>query len=300
MDRVRPLAMSVSNASYSPSAEAVAGDALSPVQYAEEVSSRVGNGFTPADTSSYKGDRSLHLLAQPAHAPQLITPDELTASIVHEVIQPLTALVVAGERCERLLDRDEPPIDKVRATIAAMISSAGRMSDVVRRLRALTVKGDILRAELNLNEIIEKAVALIKPDVLRNSVSLRLDLSSDLPLVLGDGVQFQQVISNLLANSIQAMASTSDRPRGLLVRSQRLDLNHAGVVVQDNGTGIDPTDMDSLFNPFFTKRADGTGIGLSICRWIIEAHGGLIWASSEGGRGAAFYIALPGVCPGTA
>jgi signal transduction histidine kinase len=209
------------------------------------------------------------------------------------VIQPLAAIVANGETCLLWLGRDEPELDEARASVAAMIRSALRSSNIIRRLRALSTKGDIQRLELNLNEIIEEVIPLIESDVLRNRVLLRLNLASELSLVLGDRVQLQQVIINLLVNGIQAMASVSDRPRELLIRSQQHDVNQVVVMVQDSGIGIDPVDMGRLFDTFFTTKADGTGVGLSICRSIIEAHGGLIWASGNSGRGAAFYFALP-------
>jgi C4-dicarboxylate-specific signal transduction histidine kinase len=233
--------------------------------------------------------------AEIEHVARLMTFDELTASIAHEVIQPLAAIVANGEMCLRRLGRGEPEIDKARANVAAMIKSALRSSDIIRRLRALSTKGDLQRLELNLNEVIEEAIPVIESDVLRNRVLLKLNLASELSLVLGDRVQLQQVIINLLVNGIQAVASVSDRPREVLIRSQQHDANQVVVMVQDNGTGIDPEDMGRLFDSFFTTKADGMGIGLSICRSIIEVHGGLIWASGNSGRGAAFYFALPAI-----
>jgi C4-dicarboxylate-specific signal transduction histidine kinase len=231
--------------------------------------------------------------AELAHVTRLMTFDELTASIAHELIQPLAAIVANGEMCLRRLGRNEPELDKARANVAAMIRSALRSSEIIRRLRALSAKGDLQRLELNLNEVIEEVIPLIESDVLHNRVLLRLNLASELSLVLGDRVQLQQVINNLLVNGIQAVASVSDRPRELMIRSQQHDVNQVVVMVQDNGTGVDPVDMSRLFDTFFTTKFDGMGIGLSICRSIIEAHGGLIWASGNSGRGAAFYFALP-------
>ena len=295
MKKIQQIVSPGSVSDYSPGAETATGNVHSSARFAEDMSTQFEHAASPADAAASKNAQDMLLRVPAAHAMQLISPDELTASIVHEVVQPLAALVVKGERCKQLLEREEPPLDKIRATVAAMISSACRMGDIIRRLRALSVKGDVQRAELNLNEIIERAVALTESDLVRNNASLRLELSTDLPSVLGDSVQLQQVMINLLTNGLQAMVSVNDRSRKLLVRSQKLDLNHVGVMVQDNGTGIDPGDMSRLFNTFFTTRANGTGIGLSICRWIIEAHGGMIWAASDLGHGAAFYFALPGV-----
>jgi C4-dicarboxylate-specific signal transduction histidine kinase len=251
----------------------------------------------PMDVIANKGNRDApaRMQAEIEHVARLMTFDELTASIAHEVIQPLAAIVANGEMCLRRLGRGEPEIDKARANVAAMIKSALRSSDIIRRLRALSTKGDLQRLELNLNEVIEEAIPVIESDVLRNRVLLKLNLASELSLVLGDRVQLQQVIINLLVNGIQAVASVSDRPREVLIRSQQHDANQVVVMVQDNGTGIDPEDMGRLFDSFFTTKADGMGIGLSICRSIIEVHGGLIWASGNSGRGAAFYFALPAI-----
>jgi signal transduction histidine kinase len=176
-----------------------------------------------------------------------------------------------------------------------MIRSALRSSDIIRRLRALSTSGDVQRLELNLNEVIEEVVPLVMPEVLRNGALLRLNLASELSLVLWDRVQLEQVIINLLVNGIQAMASVCDRPRELLIRSQQSDVNHVVVMVRDSGAGIDQNDIGRVFNTFFTTKVDGMGIGLSICRSIIEAHGGLIWADDNSGHGAAFYFALPAV-----
>jgi len=228
-----------------------------------------------------------------AYVTRPMTLDELTASIAHEVIQPLAAVVTHGDACLQWLGRDEPKLDEARANVAAMIRNALRSSDIIRRLRALSTKGDVQRRELHLNEVIAEVVPLIEPEALRNRVSLQFNLASELSLVLGDRVQLQQVIINLLFNSIQAMASVSDRPHDLLIRSQQHDVDHVVVVVEDNGTGIGLHDMDRLFDTFFTTKVDGTGIGLSICRSIIEAHGGRIWAARNIRHGAAFHFALP-------
>ena len=238
-------------------------------------------------------DARARVQMEPAHVTPVMALDELTASIAHEVIQPLAAVVANGETCLRWLDGDEPQLDEARRSVEAMIRDAMRTSQIIRRLRALSTKVDGQRVELNLNEVIEEVIPLVEPEVLRNSVLLRLDLASDLSLVRGDRVQLQQVIVNLLANGIQAMASVSDRPHELLIQSQQHDVSQVVVTVQDNGTGIDPHDIDRLFNAFFTTKAAGMGVGLSICRRIIEAHGGMIWASCNSAHGMTFHFALP-------
>jgi C4-dicarboxylate-specific signal transduction histidine kinase len=225
--------------------------------------------------------------------PMAMTLDAWTASIAHQVVQPLAAIVCNGEACLRWLGRDEPELDEARTTVAAMIRSAMRSGEIIQRLRALSTEGDVQRLDLNLNDVIADTIALIEPEVIRNGVSLRLDLASELTSVPGDRVQLQQVIINLLVNGIEAVASVGDRPRELLIRSRQHDVNHVVVTVQDNGQGIDPDDIGRLFDTLFTTKAGGMGIGLCICRWIVEAHGGRIWASRNSGHGAAFYFVLP-------
>jgi signal transduction histidine kinase len=219
--------------------------------------------------------------------------DEFTASVAHEVNNPLAAIIINGQTCLRWLGDEKPQLERARKGVAAMIGNALRLSDIICQLRALCTKTDVQRIALNLNEVIEEVVQLMEPEVRRNRVLLRLDLASDLPAVLGDRVQLQQLMINLLINGIQAMTSVSERPRELLVRSHQQRPSEVVVVVQDNGKGIDPYHFDRLFSAFFTTKAGGTGVGLTICRSIIEAHGGRIWASHNSGYGAAFHFALP-------
>jgi two-component system sensor kinase FixL len=216
----------------------------------------------------------------------------LAASIVHEVNQPLAAIVVNGDTCLRWLPRDDPKVEEARACVAAMIEEAVRASEIVRGLWALASKGGAPKTRLDLNGIIEQAITLFDKELRCNTVSLQLDLSPEPLLVFGNRVQLQQVIINLVSNAIQAMAPIDDRPRNLRIQSRR-GSSHACVTVRDNGTGLDPHCRDHLFNAFYTTKADGLGVGLSICRWIIEAHEGQISASCNSGHGAEFCFALP-------
>ena len=176
-----------------------------------------------------------------------------------------------------------------------MISDGVRASEVVWGLRALSKKTDPQRIRLSLNDVIDQVILLVQREVLNHRVSLRLELARASPLVLGDRVQLQQVTMNLLINGIQAMAAVTDRPRELLVRSQQGEGDHVLIEVQDTGVGIAPENMSQLFNAFFTTKQNGMGMGLSICRSIIEAHGGRIWASGNAGPGATFHFTLPSV-----
>jgi signal transduction histidine kinase len=263
-----------------------------------------GNGFEggiPLNiVAGADAERPTRADADVAGAKSLATAlDEFTASVAHEVNNPLAAIIINGQTCLRWLDHEKPQLERARKGLAAMIGNALRLSDIIWQLRALCTKTDIQRIALNLKEVIEEVVQLIEPEVRRNKVLLRLDLPSDLPSVLGDRVQLQQLMINLLINGIQAMTSVSERPRELLVRSQPQSPGEVVIVVQDNGNGIDPDHFDRLFSAFFTTKAGGTGVGLTICRSIIEAHGGRIWASRNSGYGAAFHFALPANFPGT-
>jgi PAS domain S-box-containing protein len=231
--------------------------------------------------------------AELAHVTRLTTLGELTASIAHEVNQPLAAIVTNGEACLRWLGHDPPELGEVRSGLESMISDGVRASEVVWGLRALSKKTEPQRIRLNLNDVIDQVILLIQREVLNHRVSLRLELAPALPPVLGDRVQLQQVIMNLLVNGIQAMTSVTDRPRELVVRSQRDGDEQVLIEVRDTGVGIPSDNINQLFNAFLTTKQNGMGMGLSICRSIIEAHGGRIWASDNAGPGAILQFTLP-------
>jgi PAS domain S-box-containing protein len=231
--------------------------------------------------------------AELAHVTRLTTLGELTASIAHEVNQPLAAIVTNGEACLRWLAYRPPELEEVRGAVESMISDGVRASEVVWGLRGLSKKSTPQRRLLNLNDVIEQLVLLVERELLNNRVTLRLELAPALPAVFGDRIQLQQVIMNLVINGIQSMASVTDRPRELLIRSRLGEDDQVLIEVRDCGSGIDPQDMQQLFNAFFTTKPNGMGMGLSICRSIIEAHGGRIWASSNVGPGATFAFTVP-------
>jgi two-component system, LuxR family, sensor kinase FixL len=228
-----------------------------------------------------------------AHVTRVTTLGELTASIAHEVNQPLAAIVTNGDAGLRWLNREVPQLDEVRSAIERMIDSAKHASEVIARLRALSRKSTSEKIRLDINEVVNEVLALIRREISVHQVWVRLDLASSLPSVFGDRVQLQQVIMNLLVNGIQAMALVDDRPRELLIRSRVHNSEQVLVEVRDSGIGIDTENAGRLFNPFFTTKADGMGMGLSICRSIIEAHGGRIWASPNAGPGTIFQFTLP-------
>jgi PAS domain S-box-containing protein len=227
-----------------------------------------------------------------AHVTRVTTLGELTASIAHEVNQPLAAIVTNGGSCLRWLARDVPDLDEVRAAVERMINDGNRAAEVIRRVRALVKKTDAPKVPLPINGVIEEVMPLLQPEMLSHQASLRLELASELPLVLADRIQLQQVIINLVMNGMEAMAPVIDRPRELKILSQ-CEADQVFVAVQDSGIGIDPEHVDRLFNSFFTTKPSGMGMGLSICRSIIEAHGGKLRASSNVGGGATFQFTLP-------
>ena len=228
-----------------------------------------------------------------AHVTRMATLGELTAWITHEVNQPLTGIVTNGAACLRWLDKAPPALDEARRSVEDMISDARRASEVIHRIRALSKKTDAEKVPLDINDVIREASRLVQREAITHGASLRLELAPELPSILGDRVQLQQVIINLVINAIQAMASVTDRPRILLIRSQQSEDGHVLVAVRDSGTGIEAKSVDKLFKAFFTTKPSGMGMGLSICRTIIEAHSGQVSAANNSGPGATFQLILP-------
>jgi PAS domain S-box-containing protein len=229
--------------------------------------------------------------AELAHVARMATVGELTAWIAHEVNQPLAAIVTNGGACQRWLAKGT--LDEVRSSVESMIHDARRASEIIRSIRVLAKKSEPEKAPLGINDVIGDVVRLMHREALRHGASLRLELAPALPPVLGDRVQLQQVIINLVLNALQAMASVTDRRRVVLIRSQRQDDGRVVVAVADTGDGIDAKNMDKLFRAFFTTKPSGMGMGLSICRSIIEAHGGQVSAANNPGPGATFQFILP-------
>jgi len=250
-------------------------------------------------TAAKQAEEALQeLQASLAHVTRVTALGELTASIAHEVNQPLAAIVTYGDAGLRWLNREVPQLDEVRSAVERMIDCAKLAGEVIARLRALSRKTTPEMVCLDINEVVNEVLSLIRREIANHQVTVRLDLaaptySTSLPPIFGDRVQLQQVILNLLVNGIQAMAVVRDRPRELLIRTQADNPGQILVEVGDCGIGIDPAHAGQLFNAFFTTKADGMGMGLSICRSIIEAHGGRIWASPNAGPGTIFQFTLP-------
>jgi signal transduction histidine kinase len=222
-----------------------------------------------------------------------MTMGELAASIAHEINQPLAAVITNGNACMRWLARSQPDLEEAKDAAQRIIRDGKRASEVIARIRALLKRTATNRLPLDINEVIQETMALAQNEARRRRVSLRTDFAANLPSVLGDRVQLQQVILNLVMNGIEAMSSGSNESRQLLIKTQRDDSDQVLVSVRDSGIGLDPNLADRLFEAFFTTKTDGMGMGLSISRSIIEAHGGRLWATPNVGSGATFQFAIP-------
>jgi PAS domain S-box-containing protein len=227
-----------------------------------------------------------------AHTTRVTTLGELTASIAHEVNQPLAAVVANAAACLRWLDRETPDLGEARQALGWIINEGNRAGEVLKRVRALANKTDIRKVPLDINDVIEETILLFRHEVLSHGVSLQLELASALPPVLGDRVLLQQVMMNLLMNGIQAMSPVTGRRHELRIRSHEQGSDQILVAVEDSGIGIEPENVDRLFSAFFTTKPNGMGIGLSICRSIIEQHDGRIWAARNSGAGSTFQFTL--------
>jgi signal transduction histidine kinase len=228
-----------------------------------------------------------------AHVARAMSLGALTASIAHEVNQPLSGIITNAGTCLRMLAADPPNLDGARETARRTIRDGNRASEVVGRLRALFCKKDATTELMDLNEATREVIALSLSELQGNRVLLRPELADDLPLITGDRVQLQQVISNLLRNASDAMSGVDDRPRQLVIRTEREGGDRVRLSVQDAGVGLDPHSLDRLFEAFYTTKRGGMGIGLSVSRSIIESHHGRLWATPNQGPGATFSFSLP-------
>jgi two-component system, LuxR family, sensor kinase FixL len=231
--------------------------------------------------------------AQLAHVTRVTTLGELAASIAHEVNQPLAAIVTNGEAGLRWLGHATPNTEEARRSLKRIVSDAERASQVIKRIRNLSRKADPEKTPLDINDVVDDVIPLVQRAAFGHRTALHRRLAAGLPPVLGDRVQLQQVVINLIVNGIEAMADIADRPREIVIRSRRDESGEVLVEIEDAGTGIDPAQAARLFNAFYTTKRDGMGMGLSICRSIIEAHGGRIAARPNAPHGAVFQVALP-------
>ena len=228
-----------------------------------------------------------------ARVARITTIGELTASIAHEVNQPLAAIVANADACVAWLALDTPDLAEARAAAMRTTLGATRASEVISRIRSLIKKASTERVPIQLNEVVNEMAALAESQASQNHVVVEMHLLPDMPSVFGDRIQIQQVILNLIMNGMEAMSNVTGRPRELSIRTQMADGNQACVSVHDTGVGVSADNIGRLFEPFYTTRSDGIGMGLPISRSIIEAHGGRLWAESTIDQGSIFQFTLP-------
>ncbi|HYZ63312.1 MAG TPA: ATP-binding protein, partial [Acetobacteraceae bacterium] len=229
-----------------------------------------------------------------AHANRVATVGQLTASIAHEVKQPIAATLTNAQAALLWLGAQPPAMDEARMALGRIVRDADRASDVISRIRALIEKSPPRRDALAINEALLEVIALLHSELVKNGVRMQTRLAEGLPRVRGDRVQLQQVILNLIVNAIEAMRGVSEQTRALLISTEATDPAGVLVVVRDSGPGLDGAELERLFEAFYTTKPDGLGMGLSICRSIIEAHGGSLTVDANAPRGAAFQFTLPG------
>jgi PAS domain S-box-containing protein len=217
----------------------------------------------------------------------------MTASIAHEINQPLAAMAANGSAGLRWLARTEPDLDEVRKALERIVENGNRAGDIIANIRGLFRKDDQNREPLNVNDLVHDVFALTKGELERRRIVLRSELGKDVPKILGERVPLQQVLLNLIVNAAEAMSSPMDCKPLVSVRTEIHDLRDVLISVTDCGTGIDPKDMDRIFEAFFTTKPEGMGMGLSICRSIVEAHGGRLWAAPSVPHGSVFHVQLP-------
>lgn len=232
--------------------------------------------------------------AELAHLSRMLTMGELTSSIAHEITQPLTAIVVHGDSGLDCLSAAPPKIEEARDILEKIIEDGTRAGAVLSRIRALFRKETLAREWVDLNEVVRELAALLQGEATSQHVSIRTNLAADLPRILGDRIQLQQVMLNLMMNGMDAMAGITDRPKELLVKSGAMTSEEIVVSIEDSGIGIDPKLVEKIFDPFFTTKPQGLGMGLSISRSIIESHRGRLWAKSRDSGGAEFVFTIPG------
>jgi C4-dicarboxylate-specific signal transduction histidine kinase len=228
-----------------------------------------------------------------AHANRVATMGHLAASIAHEVKQPIAAVVTTADAALRWLGAQPPELGEVRQALGGIIKDGNRASDVIGRIRGLITKVPPRHDPLDVNQAIVDATTLTRSELFNHRIALQIQLAQGLPVVQGDRIQLQQVLLNLIINAIEAMSAVNEGPRELLISSASNAADSVLVAVQDSGPGLTPESSDRLFQAFHTSKPDGMGMGLSICRSIVEAHGGRVWAAASTPRGAIFQFTLP-------
>ncbi len=244
-------------------------------------------------TERKRAEEALHKAqAELAHVTRVATLGEMTASIAHEVNQPLSAVITNANACLRWLARQSPDLDEARAAVERIVRDGSRASEVIGRIRALVKKSLPRQDWLSINDMVLEVIALARSEMHMNRVSLQTQLADNLPLVRADRIQLQQVILNLIINGIEAMNRSNEASRELRISTGRHRSNGVLIAVRDSGVGLNPENLEHLFDPFYTTKPDGMGMGLAISRSIIEAHGGRLWATANESRGATFQFTL--------
>ncbi len=222
---------------------------------------------------------------------------ELSGSIVHELGQPLTAILSNAQAAQRFVARPEPDLNEVRDILEDIVADDQRAVEVIRRLRQLLKRGEVHFQPVSANEIVEDVLKLLRSELIDRGVAVRTELASSLPILQGDRVELQQVLINLITNACDAMADMPSGARALTIRTGPGGNDCVLISVCDTGPGIEEGKLEQVFEPFFSSKINGVGLGLSVCRTIINAHGGKLWAGQHAGGGAAFHLMLP-VSPG--
>ena len=248
-----------------------------------------------AEAEARENDRRYHeMQIELAHANRVATVGQLTASIAHEVIQPIAATVTNAETALRFLRRGSSHLEEVQEALTSIVDDGVRAAEVIKRIRALMKKTPPRKDRLEVNEVILEIIELTRGAAVKHGVSILTELADPLPVVEADRVQLQQVLLNLIVNALEAMGADNEGPKELLISTEKVESSGVLVAVQDLGPGLEPAMLERVFESFYTTKPTGLGLGLSICRSIIEAHGGRLWASTNQRRGATFQFTLPG------
>lgn len=242
-------------------------------------------------------EETIRLREELAHVTRVATVGELTASLAHEINQPLAAILSNAQAAQRFLSGDTPDLDEVRDALEDIVEDDSRASEVIRRVRALLRGTEVERTVLDINEVVREVVSVLRSEAVVKGGVVRLELSPDLRPVLADRIQLQQVVLNLMRNGMEAMSGMASESRVLILRTSTASTDGIEVAVQDSGVGFDEGEVDRIFEPFYTTKAGGMGVGLSISRSIIEGYGGRLWATNNPEGGATLRFSLP-VCKG--
>jgi signal transduction histidine kinase len=227
------------------------------------------------------------------HAARAMTMGALASSIAHEVNQPLAGIVMNGSACLRWLAMNPPDLEEARNAVNRIIRDGNRAGEVITRMRALLKKTPTQKSALDINEIVQETITLVQSEVQKNQIRLQTNFSVALPKVMGDKIQIQQVLLNLLVNGVEAIKAATDGTAQISVETGEYEENYILVAVKDSGVGLEPGSLDRIFEAFYTTKEEGMGMGLSISRSIIEAHGGRLWAIPNNGNGMTFQFTLP-------